>query len=68
MWWGGTAKQADRQGGREGGEQTLRPAHTVGQLNKSLSSSERYGEKGKGKMSDFLAANDEKRTKSSKET
>lgn len=32
VWWGGTAKQAKRQGEKEGGsvgENTLRIAHTV---------------------------------------
>lgn len=74
VWWGSTAKQADRQRERRRrrrrgeGEQTLRPAHTVRQLNKCLPSSEteRYDETGRRKMSDFLAADDGK-TKCSRE-
>lgn len=53
VWWGGTAKQADRQGGRrewrvvgrgtwslKANEGFLSQAHTVSQPNKSLPSSE----------------------------
>lgn len=56
-------------GRRAGREQTLRPAHTDRQLNKSLPSLEtdRYGERGRRKMSDFLAATDRKWKKSSRE-
>lgn len=71
VWRGGTAKQANRQGGRRrgGGEQSLRPADTVRQLSKSLPSSDtdRYGERGRSKMSDLLAANNGKRKKNSRE-
>ena len=52
VWWGGTAKQADRQEGREGEG-----------LNKSLPSSQTDGcsEKGKGRGLTFLASNEGER-------
>lgn len=73
---GGGCALPNRPTGKEGGrkrrgegEQSQRPADAGRRLNKSLPPSEtdRDGERGRRKMSDFLTANERKRKTSSRE-